>query len=185
MVGQFWNDSVNIKIFNKMATDTTSIHWHGLLQRDGSFWMDGVSYITQFPIPPSSHFVYEFNVFETGTQWYHSHSGPQYVDGLFGGFIIHNPDDGYAALSEFVITMNEWFHQSAYQITADLENNLYPTYFPNWTSGMFNNNGRYNCTADGCKFGCQMYHDLSTFHVEPGDTYRLRIIGSTSGSTRL
>ena len=175
------NDEVNINVINGLDTDTLSIHWHGLLQNDNSFWNDGVAYVTQFPVPPGTSYKYKFIATEIGTQWYHSHSGPQYADGMFGGLIIHNPDDENI-YPEFVIKLNEWFHQTAYQIVADLADDLYPEYFPDWTSGLINGNGRYDCTLNTC-ITCDSYHNLSTFHVNSSQTYRIRIIGSMSGYT--
>ena len=81
----------------------TSIHWHGLLQK-GTPYMDGSPYATQCPIAPYSTFDYNFNVGDqVGTYWYHSHSGPQYYDGLFGPFIIDDPNGCFYFLFYFFI----------------------------------------------------------------------------------
>ena len=46
---------------NKLLSDSTSIHWHGLHQK-GTPWMDGVAYISQCPIGPGQVFTYKFKV---------------------------------------------------------------------------------------------------------------------------
>jgi FtsP/CotA-like multicopper oxidase with cupredoxin domain len=70
-----------------MANISTSIHWHGIDQKNTT-WMDGVTGVTQCGIPPGSHFTYEFRVIDQrGTFWYHSHTSAQYTDGLFGPIV--------------------------------------------------------------------------------------------------
>ena len=67
-----------------MTNTSTSIHWHGIDQKNSTM-MDGVTGITQCAIPPGANFTYEFKLTEQrGTFWYHSHTTAQYTDGLFG-----------------------------------------------------------------------------------------------------
>ncbi len=64
-------DLARIRVHNSMDVNT-SIHWHGILVPPG---MDGVPLITQPPIKPGETFTYEFPIRQSGTYWYHSHSG--------------------------------------------------------------------------------------------------------------
>ena len=73
-----------IVVHNRMD-ETASVHWHGLLV---PFQMDGVPGVTFPGIPARSTFVYEFPVIQSGTYWYHSHSGFQEQEGLYGPIII-------------------------------------------------------------------------------------------------
>ena len=50
--------------------------------------MDGVGKVTQCPIGPQSSFLYSYTATPSGTFWYHSHSGAQRTDGLFGALIV-------------------------------------------------------------------------------------------------
>lgn len=51
-------DIVSITVSNDFhLSETTSIHWHGLLQRQTPY-MDGVSMVTQCPILPHTSFRY-------------------------------------------------------------------------------------------------------------------------------
>ena len=50
--------------------------------------MDGVEHITQCGIAPGTNFTYVFQANQSGTHWYHSHSGAQRTEGLFGALII-------------------------------------------------------------------------------------------------
>ena len=63
----------------------TSIHWHGLLV---PFAMDGVPGVSFPGIAQGATFNYEFPVVQSGTYWYHSHSGYQEQDGVYGPIII-------------------------------------------------------------------------------------------------
>ena len=63
----------------------SSIHWHGVLV---PFAMDGVPGISFPGIDPGQTFLYEFPVVQSGTYWYHSHSGYQEQEGVYGPIII-------------------------------------------------------------------------------------------------
>src|SRR5262249_16281636 len=66
--------------------ESTSIHWHGL---EVPIRMDGVHGLTQEPIRPGQTFVYEFELHQNGTFFYHSHGPMQEGMGMAGLFIIH------------------------------------------------------------------------------------------------
>ncbi len=76
--------SVRLNVTNHLAEDT-SIHWHGLLV---PFQMDGVPGISFPGIKPGQTFAYEFPVRQSGTYWYHSHSGLQEQQGHYGPLVI-------------------------------------------------------------------------------------------------
>ena len=82
--------TVKFRVYNRLMSQSVSIHWHGLFQRDTP-WMDGVAFVTQPPIDPGSSFDYIFKVQQSGSYWYHSHIGLQRSDGLFGGLILRDP----------------------------------------------------------------------------------------------
>ncbi len=63
-------ERVRIYLTNRLP-EHTSIHWHGLLLPAG---MDGVSGLTQPPIPPGETWVYEFELRNHGTFFYHPHA---------------------------------------------------------------------------------------------------------------
>ena len=54
-------DTVVVTVHNKLWTENTAIHWHGIRQI-GTPWADGVSGVTQCPIPPGETFTYRFVV---------------------------------------------------------------------------------------------------------------------------
>lgn len=71
-------------VVNDLDEDS-SIHWHGLIL---PFQMDGVPGVSFPGIKPRSTFVYEFPVVQSGTYWYHSHSGLQEQLGHYGPIVI-------------------------------------------------------------------------------------------------
>ena len=85
-----WGDMFEITVQNRITgpEEGTSLHWHGLLQKNSS-WYDGVPSIGQCPIAPGEDFTYKFQAGLYGTSWYHSHYSAQYADGLAGPMIIH------------------------------------------------------------------------------------------------
>ena len=82
--------NVRLHVVNELDEES-SIHWHGLLL---PFQMDGVPGISFPGIPARSIFTYEFPVIQSGTYWYHSHSGLQEQEGHYGPILIDpkNPD---------------------------------------------------------------------------------------------
>ncbi len=72
-------DNVTIRVSNALDEDT-SLHWHGILLPAG---MDGVPGLSFPGIRPGETFTYRFTVRQSGTYWYHSHSGFQEQKGLY------------------------------------------------------------------------------------------------------
>ncbi|NWK96373.1 copper resistance system multicopper oxidase [Sphingobium lactosutens] len=98
-------ETVRIAVTNRLK-EQTSIHWHGLLV---PFQMDGVPGISFPGIDPGETFVYEFPLTHAGTFWYHSHSGMQEAEGLFGPIVIDpaRPDE-IACDREHVLVLSDW-----------------------------------------------------------------------------
>jgi FtsP/CotA-like multicopper oxidase with cupredoxin domain len=78
-------DRVRIVVHNELP-EATTVHWHGLELPNA---MDGVPGLTQDPIPPGGKFLYEFDLHQNGTFFYHSHGGMQEIMGMSGLFVIH------------------------------------------------------------------------------------------------
>ncbi|MCA9455617.1 MAG: multicopper oxidase domain-containing protein, partial [Nitrospira sp.] len=76
-------ENVTLKVTNRLMEDT-SIHWHGLLLPPD---MDGVPGVSFGGIKPVSTFTYHYPIRQSGTYWYHSHSGFQEQSGIYGPLI--------------------------------------------------------------------------------------------------
>lgn len=98
-------DTVTLRVTNRLEAPT-SIHWHGVLVPAE---MDGVPGLSFKGIAPGETFVYRFAVKQSGTYWYHSHSGFQEQTGLYGPLIIE-PRGGerVRADREYVVMLSDW-----------------------------------------------------------------------------
>ncbi|HRE43279.1 MAG TPA: copper resistance system multicopper oxidase, partial [Terricaulis sp.] len=116
--------NVRLAVTNTLDEDT-SIHWHGLLL---PFQMDGVPGVSFPGIRPRETFVYEFPVRQSGTYWYHSHSGLQEAMGHFGPMIIDPAGrDPIAFDREHVIVLSDWSFLHPHEILRRLK--VSPGYF--------------------------------------------------------
>jgi len=98
-------DHAVIRVHNRMDEET-SIHWHGILLPNA---MDGVPFITFPPIAPGSTFTYEFDLHQSGTYWYHSHTMLQEQRGLFGAFVIEpRVKAAVDKLRDHVVVLSDW-----------------------------------------------------------------------------
>ncbi|UJJ30143.1 copper resistance system multicopper oxidase [Halopseudomonas maritima] len=77
-------EDVTIHVTNNLD-EPTSVHWHGLIL---PFQMDGVPGLSYPGIAPGETFTYRFAIKQSGTYWFHSHSGFQEPDGAYGAIII-------------------------------------------------------------------------------------------------
>lgn len=100
-------DRVRIYVTNRLAAPTT-VHWHGFILPNG---MDGVSGLTQAPIPPGETWIYEFDLVQKGTFMFHSHHDTMTQEGmgLTGMFIIHPRERvGPRVDRDFALMLHEW-----------------------------------------------------------------------------
>ena len=110
--------NVRLIVENRLDEDT-SIHWHGLIV---PFQMDGVPGISFPGIRARSTFVYEFPLRQSGTYWYHSHSGLQEQVGHYGPMIIDPAGtDPVAYDREHVIVLSDWSFLHPHQIFSRLK----------------------------------------------------------------
>ena len=104
-------DIAIIHVHNSMPVGT-SVHWHGILLPNA---MDGVPFLTYPPIEPGETFTYTFPIRQSGTYWYHSHSGLQEQRGLYGSIVIYPkdaPSELEARLNEKVVLLSDWTNEN-------------------------------------------------------------------------
>ncbi|HEX8666823.1 MAG TPA: copper resistance system multicopper oxidase [Allosphingosinicella sp.] len=109
---------VRLAVTNALEADS-SIHWHGFIL---PFQMDGVPGVSFPGIRPGETFTYEFPIRQSGTYWYHSHSGLQEHQGLYGPIVIDpaGPDPiGYDR--EHVIVLSDWTFLHPHRVIARLK----------------------------------------------------------------
>ncbi len=111
-------DTITLRVTNRMR-ESTSIHWHGMIL---PYRMDGVPGISFNGIPPGETFTYRFKVQQTGTYWYHSHTGFQEQTGMYGAIII-DPDatKSMRADRDYVVQLSDWTDEDPTTVFAKLK----------------------------------------------------------------
>ena len=111
-------DTVTVRVANRLDEDA-SIHWHGIVLPAN---MDGVPGLSFHGIHPGETFVYRFTVRQSGTYWYHSHSGFQEQRGLYGALIIDPlQPEPFACDREHVVLLSDWTDERPERVFAKLK----------------------------------------------------------------
>ena len=116
--------TATINVTNNLKEDT-SIHWHGLILPMN---MDGVPGVSFRGIKPGETFTYKFDVNQSGTYWYHSHSNMQEPLGMYGAIIIDPiKPDPFEYDRDYAVILSEWSFEHPHKILANLKK--MPTYY--------------------------------------------------------
>ena len=117
-------EEVVIRVTNNLD-EMTSIHWHGLVL---PFQMDGVPGISYPGIAPGETFVYRFPIKQSGTYWFHSHSGFQEPDGAYGAIVIEPQGrEPYRYDRDYVVQLTDKHPHSGDRIMRNLK--MMPDYY--------------------------------------------------------
>ncbi|MDH4301616.1 MAG: copper resistance system multicopper oxidase [Nitrospira sp.] len=109
---------VTLRVTNQLM-ETSSIHWHGLLLPAP---MDGVPGVSFGGIEPGTTFTYRFPVKQSGTYWYHSHSGGQELQGMYAPMILDPIEpDPFHYDRDYVVMLSEWSVESAEAMLDNLK----------------------------------------------------------------
>ncbi|KAK3586176.1 hypothetical protein CHS0354_013126 [Potamilus streckersoni] len=113
-------EDITINVTNKLKEDT-SVHWHGIIL---PYEHDGVPQVSFKGIAPGETFTYRFTAVQSGTYWYHSHSGMQEPDGAYGAIIIEpKTKDPFAYDREYVIQLSDPHKDSGHTVMRNLKKN--------------------------------------------------------------
>jgi CopA family copper-resistance protein len=111
-------DTVTLRVANALDEDT-SIHWHGILLPAN---MDGVPGLSFAGIRPGGTYPYRFTVRQAGTYWYHSHSGFQEQQGVYGPLVIAPREpEPFAVDREHVVMLTDWTDEQPERMLAKLK----------------------------------------------------------------
>ena len=111
-------EDVTINVTNNLD-ESTSIHWHGLIL---PFQMDGVPKISFPGIEPGETFTYKFPIVQSGTYWFHSHSGFQEPDGAYGAIVIEpEKRDPFRFDKDYVVQFTDAHPHSGNRILRNLK----------------------------------------------------------------
>jgi len=194
-------EDVVLNVKNNLSVDS-SIHWHGLIL---PFQMDGVPGITFDGIKPGETFTYKFPIVQSGTYWYHSHSGFQEPDGAYGSIIIDSAKrEPFKYDREYVVILTDKHDHSGARIMRNLKS--MPDYYNRQQRTLFDlfsdssAKGTGAALSDRSDWGMmrmmptdiedvQGYTPLINGHTpdmnwtglfEPGERIRLRFINASS-----
>ena len=115
-----WNegDTVTLRVANTLDEDA-SIHWHGILLPAN---MDGVPGLSFHGIRPRETYTYRFTVKQGGTYWYHSHSGFQEQQGVYGALVIEPREASpFNYDREHVILLSDWTDEKPERVFGKLK----------------------------------------------------------------
>ncbi|HEY6598468.1 MAG TPA: copper resistance system multicopper oxidase, partial [Pseudomonadales bacterium] len=111
-------DAVTLHVTNRLRF-ATAIHWHGILLPAA---MDGVPGLSFEGIAPGETFVYQFDVRQSGTYWYHAHAAFQEQTGLYGPLVIDPLEpEPFAYEREHVVLLSDWTDLSPERVFAVLK----------------------------------------------------------------
>ncbi len=113
-------DTVTLRVKNNLP-ETSSIHWHGIILPSSQ---DGVPDISDgfSGIAPGTTHTYSFKVVQSGTYWYHSHSGFQEQTGLYGPIIIDPKEpEPFTYDRDYVVMLSDWTDEDPTVVYAKLK----------------------------------------------------------------
>ncbi|WKN23611.1 copper resistance system multicopper oxidase [Azotobacter vinelandii] len=111
-------DTVTLRVRNRLSEDT-SIHWHGILLPAN---MDGVPGLSFHGIAPGGLYEYRFQVKQSGTYWYHSHSGFQEQTGVYGPLVIDPREpEPFRYDRDYVVMLSDWTDEDPARVLKKLK----------------------------------------------------------------
>lgn len=113
-------DDITLNVKNTLPVDS-SIHWHGLILPSA---MDGVPNISDGfkGIKSGETFTYNFPAIQSGTYWYHSHSGFQEQTGVYGAIVIDPKEpDPFEYDQDYVVLLSDWSDEGPENVYAKLK----------------------------------------------------------------
>ncbi|KPA94683.1 copper resistance system multicopper oxidase [Pseudomonas asplenii] len=111
-------DTVTLRVHNRLRQDT-SLHWHGIILPAN---MDGVPGLSFHGIAPDGLYEYRFKVRQSGTYWYHSHSGLQEQVGVYGALVIDARDpEPFTHERDYVVMLSDWTDEDPARVASRLK----------------------------------------------------------------
>jgi CopA family copper-resistance protein len=174
-------DTVTLRVKNRLA-EPTSIHWHGILLPST---MDGVPGLSFKGIEPGGVFVYQFTVKQHGTYWYHSHSGFQEQQGVYGPLVIDPREpEPYTYQRDYVVMLSDWTDEDpvALMKTLKKQSDYYNLHKPT-VSDFVRDVGKqgWSATVADRRMWAQMKMNPTDLADVSGETYTYLLNGQPPG----
>ena len=111
-------DSAVVHVHN-LLNEEVSIHWHGVLLPNPE---DGVPVLNTPPIHAGQTHTFRFRIIQNGTLWYHSHSGFQEQEGLYGPLVFYPAvQENESGKKEEVLQITDWRDERGSSIMRSLK----------------------------------------------------------------
>ncbi|KAL3433582.1 Cupredoxin [Aspergillus tetrazonus] len=164
-----------IRVYNDMENLNITMHWHGLIAFTAPF-SDGTPMASQWPIPPGHFFDYEVKVEPgyAGTYFYHSHVGFQAVTAAGALIVESTKPQPYFYDEERIIALSDFFSKT----DKEIEHGLYVKSISVERRDRSRSSERYSLSPSPMNGTGSCRREV--LQMEPGKTYRLRIIGATA-----
>lgn len=107
-------DVATIHVHNRLKVPT-SLHWHGVLLPN---LQDGVPFLTTPEVKAGETYTYHFPLKHAGTYWYHSHTGLQEQQGLYGGIVVR--DSAPKTDRDYVLVLSDFTREEPGEIMRTL-----------------------------------------------------------------
>ena len=189
-------DVAVIHLHNKLKTEA-SLHWHGLLVPNVQ---DGVPYVETPPIMPGTTRTFEYPLVQSGTYWFHAHTGFQEQLGVYGSIVIEPQKRTYTVDHDLVMLMSDWTDEKPEYILKNLKRRTEWYSIRKGNSQSLNRIIRHKAVGAYLRQSMQkmapmdisdVYYDRFLINgkdtirypdIKPGQTVRLRVING-GGST--
>ena len=161
--------------------DSTSVHWHGILLPAN---MDGVPGLSFDGIERGESYLYEFDVRQGGTYWYHSHSGFQEQGGMYGPLIIDPIEpEPFSYDRDYVVFLSDWTDMNPARLFDRLKKySEYDNYYKRTVADFFR-----DARSDGLREALRDRGEWGRMRMTPTDlsdvnahTYTYLMNGTTS-----
>jgi CopA family copper-resistance protein len=173
-------DRVTLRVSNGIRDEDASIHWHGILLPAN---MDGVPGLSFPGIRPGDSYLYEFDVKQSGTYWYHSHSGFQEQRGVYGALIIDPQEPApFTYDREHIVLLSDWTDMDPRRVLAKLKKQAHYFNYSQRTLGDFVRDVRargWSQTVADRKMWGEMRMKPTDISDVTGATYTYLINGTT------
>ena len=156
-------DRLKVAVNNALAEPTT-VHFHGVRMPNA---MDGVPFVTQKPIAPGGSFLYDFDLPDAGTFWYHPHfNGSEQIGRGLAGILVVEERAPVKVDRDLVWVLDDWRLDRTATIDGDFRQ-MHDLAHAGRLGNTVTLNGRIR----------------AAFRVRAGERIRLRLVNTANART--
>ena len=171
--------------FQNNLPEPSSVHWHGLAIRND---MDGVPGLTSPEVASKGRFNFDFTLPDSGTYWFHPHSGTQLDRGLYSPLIVDDPNEVVKYDQEWILILDDWSDgvgKNPNEIFAALVDGSGISSDMSGMGGMAGMGGMGGMDSGDVTYPMYLINgrpinDPEVFTTKPGQRIRIRIINAAA-----